>query len=334
MKATVLLSGGLDSTLAARMVLEQGIELEALNFLTVFCTCTSRGETCLASQKAVDALGISLKVFNVSEEYLDVVKHPKHGYGSNMNPCLDCRIFMMKKAKAYMQGSGASFIVTGEVLGERPMSQRRDAMRLIEREAGLEGFILRPLSAKLLPMSIPEKEGWVDREKLLNIQGRSRKPQIRLAEQFGINDYPCPAGGCLLTDPGFARRIKDLIFYEPHFSLNDVHLLKVGRYFRFSPRLKLVVGRNEDENQKIQTYVQKEDILLKVKHYPGPLSLLRGESNGEELKKAAAITVRYSKGKDLEKTEVIYQKTEEDDGQTLFISPTSDAEIKEWMINE
>src|SRR4030043_332803 len=195
MKAIALPSGGLDSTLAAKVVMEQGVELEALNFLTVFCTCTHRGESCLASQKAVDSLGIPLRVFNVSEEYLDVVKHPKHGYGSNMNPCIDCRIFMLKKAKAYMEDGGASFIVTGEVLGQRPMSQRRDAMRLIEKEAGLEGFILRPLSAKFLPVTVPEKEGWVKRETLPEFQGRSRKPQIKLADHYGIRDYPCPAGG-------------------------------------------------------------------------------------------------------------------------------------------
>src|SRR4030067_2044260 len=173
MKAIALLSGGLDSTLAVRVIMEQGVELEALNFMTVFCTCTNRGATCLASQKAVETLGIPLKVFNVSEEYLNVVRNPKHGYGSNMNPCIDCRIFMLKKAKVYMEESGASFIVTGEVLGQRPMSQRRDAMRLIEKEAGLEGFILRPLSAQALPASIPEKEGWIDREGLLKIQGRA-----------------------------------------------------------------------------------------------------------------------------------------------------------------
>ena len=227
MKAIALLSGGLDSTLAARVVMEQGVELEALNFVTVFCTCTNRGATCLASQKAVETLGIPLKVFNVSEEYLSVVKHPKHGYGRNMNPCIDCRIFMLMKTKTYMAESGASFIVTGEVLGQRPMSQRKDAMRLIEKEAGLEGLILRPLSAKVLQVTIPEKEGWVDREKLLRIQGRSRKPQIELAENYGIHDYPCPAGGCLLTDPGFAKRMKDLMVNRPDFSLNDVHLLKM-----------------------------------------------------------------------------------------------------------
>jgi tRNA-specific 2-thiouridylase len=334
MKAIALLSGGLDSTLATKVVMEQGIDLEAINFLTVFCTCTNKGETCLASQKAVDTLGIPLKVFNVSEEYLDVVKHPEHGYGSQMNPCIDCRIFMLKKAKTYMQNSGASFIVTGEVLGERPMSQRRDAMRLIEKEAGLEGFILRPLSAKLLPTSIPEKEGWVDREKLLNLQGRSRKPQIKLAEQYGVNDYPCPAGGCLLTDPGFARRMKDLMFHQPHFSINDIHLLKIGRHFRFSHALKLIVGRNEEENQKIQTFSQEEDLLLKVQHYPGPLSLFRGEPDQGDIEKAAAITVRYSKAKDIGKVEVIYNKVKEEPQRSLFISPISEAENQRLMIHE
>jgi tRNA U34 2-thiouridine synthase MnmA/TrmU len=288
----------------------------------------------LASQKAVDSLGIPLKVFNVSEEYLNVVKHPKHGYGSNMNPCIDCRIFMLKKTKVYMEMASASFIVTGEVLGQRPMSQRRDAMRLIEKEAGLEGFILRPLSAKFLPVTIPEKEAWVDRERLLSIQGRSRKPQIRLADHLGIRDYPCPAGGCLLTDPGFATRMKDLNHYNPNFSLNDVHLLKIGRHFRFSPKLKLVVGRNEEENKKIQTFSHEGDILLKVVHYPGPLSLLRGEISEREMERAASMTVHYSKAKHLEKAEVIYKRSEEDHTGSLFVSTLPDREIEELMINE
>jgi len=314
--------------------MEQGLELEALNFMTVFCTCTNRGATCLASQKAVETLGIPLRVFNVSEEYLSVVKHPKHGYGSNMNPCIDCRIFMLKRAKAYMEASGAAFIVTGEVLGQRPMSQRRDAMRLIEKEAGLEGLILRPLSAKGLPVTIPEKEGWVDREKLLKIQGRSRKPQIELAGHYGIHDYPCPAGGCLLTDPGFAKRIKDLMAHNPDFSLNDVHLLKMGRHFRFSHGVKLIVGRNEEENQKIQTFAQGEDILLKVSSFPGPLSLLRGKLEQEDLEKAAAITAHYSKAKDSMDIEVTYRSGEGDHCHSLFVSPIPRREIERLMINE
>ncbi len=334
MKAIALLSGGLDSTLAAKVVMEQGVELEALNFMTVFCTCTNRGATCLASQKAVETLGIPLRVFNVSEEYLSVVKHPKHGYGSNMNPCIDCRIFMLKKTKAYMAKSGAAFIVTGEVLGQRPMSQRKDAMRLIEKDAELEGLILRPLSAKVLQVTIPEKEGWVDREKLLRIQGRSRKPQIELAEHYGLRDYPCPAGGCLLTDPGFARRIKDLMANHPDFSLNDVHLLKMGRHFRFSHGVKLVVGRNEEDNQKIQTFAREQDILLKVSGFPGPLSLLRGESEEEDVKRAAAITAYYSKGKNLGKVEVTYKRIGEGRYESLLIPPILRREVERLMINE
>jgi len=334
MKAVTLLSGGLDSTLAAKVVMEQGIELEALNFMTLFCTCTHRGATCLASQKAVETLGIPLRVFNVSEEYLSVVKDPRHGYGRNMNPCIDCRIFMLKKAKAYMQDSGAAFIVTGEVLGQRPMSQRKDAMRLIEKEAELEGFILRPLSAHGLPMTIPEKEGWVDRERLLKFQGRSRKPQIKLAEHYGIRDYPCPAGGCLLTDPGFAKRMKDLMLHKPDFSLNDVHLLKVGRHFRLSDGVKLVVGRNEEENQKIETFAHDGDILFKVSGFPGPLSLLRGKVNEGDIEKAAAVTAHYSKAKDLGNAEVTCKGVDEGDHRTLSASPVPRREIERLMINE
>jgi len=334
MKAIALLSGGLDSTLAAQVMIEQGIELEAINFMTLFCTCTNRGATCLASQQAVETLGIPLKVFNVSEEYLQVVKHPKHGYGRNLNPCIDCRIFMLKKAKVYMGESGSSFIVTGEVLGQRPMSQRKDAMHMIEKEAGLEGFILRPLSAKVLPITVPEREGWVDREKLLTIQGRSRKPQIKLAEHFGIHDYPCPAGGCLLTDPGFAQRMKDLMDHDLDFSINDVYLLKMGRHFRFSQTVKLVVGRNEEENQKIQTFSKNGDLLLKVSAFSGPLCLLRGKFDEADIEKAAAITIHYSKAKDLGKAEVTYRGVGKDQSQSLSVLPVSRREIERLMINE
>lgn len=332
MKAIALLSGGLDSTLAAKLVLSQGIELEAVNFITVFCTCTSKESNCLAAQKAVENLRIPLRVFNVSKEFLEVVKHPKHGYGSNLNPCIDCRIFMLRKAKAYMEASGASFIVTGEVLGQRPMSQRKETMRLIEKEAGLEGLILRPLSAKFLPITIPEREGWVDREKLLNIQGRSRKPQIQLAEELGIKDYPCPAGGCLLTDPGFSKRLKDLMVHDPGFTLHEVHLLKFGRHFRLSPDVKLIIGRNEEENQKIRTFSQKGDILLKLSALPGPLSLLRGKVKQEEIEKAAAIMVRYSKGKGMKKVEVLWRMVGEEEKHSLFVSAKSEEEIGKFMI--
>ncbi len=307
MKAIALLSGGLDSTLAVRSILEQGIEVEALNFITVFCRCTAKGSSCLSSERAAQRLGIGLEVFNISEEFLEVVKQPKHGYGKNVNPCLDCRILMFKKGREYMDLNGASFIVTGEVLGERPMSQRWEAMQVIERGSGLQGLILRPLSAKLLPVTVPEKKGWINREGLLAISGRSRKPQIELASDYGINDYPCPAGGCLLTDPGFALRMKDLMKNKPDFSLNDVQLLKLGRHFRLTGLAKAVVGRNEDENHKIMTFAKEGDAIFRVKNFPGPTVLVRGEVRNQEILRSAIITANYSKAKFLPEVEVEYQ---------------------------
>ncbi|MEW6007462.1 MAG: hypothetical protein AB1595_04845 [bacterium] len=252
MKAIALLSGGLDSILAVKLILEQGIEIIALNFTSPFCQCNRKNGCGLESKKVADLFKIPLKVERLAEEYLEMVKNPRYGYGKNMNPCIDCRILIFKKAKAYMEELGASFVISGEVLGERPMSQRRRAMEIIEQDSGLTGLVLRPLSAKLFSPTIPEKEGWVEREKLLAITGRSRKPQMKLAEDLGITDYPCPAGGCLLTDPKFASKMKDLLKYNPDFTMNDVWLLKLGRHFRLSHLTKLIVGRNEKENKGIK----------------------------------------------------------------------------------
>jgi tRNA-uridine 2-sulfurtransferase len=331
MKAIMLLSGGLDSILAARVVIDQGIELEAVNFLTVFCNCTNKGESCLAAQKAVEALKIPLRVFQVTEEIIDVVRRPKHGYGSHLNPCLDCRILMFRKAKAFMEASNASFLVTGEVLGERPMSQRRDAMALIEREAGLDGKILRPLSARLMPPTIPETEGWVDREKLLAIQGRSRKPQIGLAQSLGIRDYPCPAGGCLLTDPQFAKRMKDLMVHQPDFSINDVHLLKAGRHFRLGVGVKLIVGRDEEDNRKIKTFGREGDLFLKMGFGPGPVALLRGPAEAEELILAARLTARYGREKS-GIVPVLINRPDDAGERELSVSPSTEEEVTRWML--
>jgi len=293
-KAIALLSGGLDSILATRLMLDQNIEVEAVNFMTVFCNCTSKGKTCLASKAAADNLGIKLKVFEVSEEYFKVIKNPKYGYGSNINPCLDCRIFMFKKAGEYMKASGASFIFTGEVLGERPMSQRRDAMRIIERDSGLEGLIVRPLSAGLMEPSTPEEHGIIDREKLLSISGRSRKPQMELAKKLGINDYPCPAGGCLLTDPGFSKRMKDLMKVKSDFTVKDVQFLKTGRHFRITPTAKLVVGRNEQENDRLSSLARENDLRFYPDEIKGPIGIGQGQFLEEDLCQASRIVARYS----------------------------------------
>jgi tRNA U34 2-thiouridine synthase MnmA/TrmU len=294
----------LDSLLAIKVILEQGVEVEALNFMSVFCTCTPKGSSCSAARSAAQQLGIDVKTVNTSREFLGIVKRPRHGYGRNLNPCLDCRILMFRSARVRLEEAGASFIVTGEVLGERPMSQRREAMRLIEKESGLEGLIVRPLSAGLLEPSLPEQKGWVDRGRLLRIKGRSRRPQIELARDYGLTDYPCPAGGCLLTDAGFAGRMWDLMKHRPDFSLNDVQLLKHGKHFRLSPGAKAVVGRDEEDNRVLSAHKGEQDRLLEVVGDTGPLTVVPGSPTREDLLAAAAITARYSHARTRERVTV------------------------------
>lgn len=330
-KAIALLSGGLDSILATKLILEQGIEVEAVNFLTVFCTCTARGKTCLASKSAADKLGIKLRVFEVSKEYFEIIKNPKYGYGSNMNPCLDCRIFMFKKAGQYMKEQGASFLVTGEVLGERPMSQRKEAMRIIERDSGLEGLILRPLSAKLFSPTIPEKKGIVNRERLLAIQGRSRKPQIELAKCLEINDYPCPAGGCLLTDSGFTRRMRDLMEHKSDFTINDVQLLKLGRHFRLAPETKLIVGRNEEENNKLLNLAKEEDLWFQPLEIEGPVGIGKGLFDENRLYAASCIIARYSDNNQ-EQLKVTYARILDASSNSILARPIEDELLESLRI--
>ena len=329
-KCVAMLSGGLDSILAARLVQEQGIEIHAINFMTIFCTCTHKGCRHAATQ-AAGTLGIPLKILNISEEYLEVIKKPKHGYGSNMNPCIDCRIFTFRMAKKYMEEIGASFIITGEVLGERPMSQRKDAILLIEKQSGLKGLILRPLSAKLFEPTAPEKEGIIDRGKLLEITGRSRKPQIALAKEFGINDYPCPAGGCLLTDPGFARRIKDLITHDA-LDLDNVRLLKMGRHFRLSKEAKLVIGRDEEENALLEPLAGPGDSRFKLKDHQGPFSILRGKADAELINRAAGIIAQHTKLRNESMVKLEYWEGNSIDCGILSVKPASKDLIEELRI--
>lgn len=322
MKAIGLLSGGLDSTLAVKLMLEEGIEVEAVNFLTVFCTCTARGRTCLSSKAASDQLGIKLKVFEISREYLEIVKAPKYGYGRNLNPCIDCRIFIFRKAGEYMKDTGARFIVTGEVLGERPMSQRMEAMKLIERESGLEGLIVRPLSAKFFPITIPEKMGWIRREKMLAIRGRSRRPQIQLAEKLNIRDYPCAAGGCLLTDEGFSRRLRDIMRHG-RVTLRDVKFLKYGRHFRLNKKAKLVVGRNESENTLLGMLAEESDVVFTPDDVKGPIGVGRGEFSHNDILLSSRIIARYS---DREGRESIRISCRRGKDISFVLSPSIDEE--------
>jgi len=298
-KAVALLSGGLDSNLAVRLMLEQGVDVEAIAIKTPFCDFDC-GKGCGHRVKEVaDDLNVPLKTVYFGQEYLRMLKRPKFGFGSGMNPCLDCRSLMYTAAKQHMEKVGADFIMTGEVLFQRPMSQNHHALEIIEKETGTVGKVLRPLSAKCLPLTDVEKSGCVKRENLWNITGRSRKAQLALAKRFGIANPPNAAGGCLLTDPQFSRRIRDLMDHmdDPMGvpALNDVELLKVGRHFRLSSTAKLIVGRNEIENDIIWSLRLEDDLGMQVKKYPGASSILRGCGDVNSLAhRAAQITLRYS----------------------------------------
>ena len=300
-RALLLFSGGLDSILAAKILMEQGIEVIPVFFKSYFFGPE-------IAEKSAKILGLKLKVIDFAKEQLKIVKKPKFGWGSAMNPCLDCHILMFKKAKELMKKLKADFVTTGEVLGERPMSQNKKALELVEKESSLSGYLLRPLSAKLLKETIPEKKKLIKREEFLAIEGRSRKKQLELAEKFKIKEYPTPAGGCLLTDPGFGKRLKELLKNYPKFNDNDVELLKLGRHF-WEGKVKIIVGRNHQENLKIKKLAQKKDILIEMKNYPGPTTLIRsyrGKISKKILEKAKKLTQSYSK-KSLGKKDVKFK---------------------------
>ncbi|NPA95305.1 MAG: phosphoadenosine phosphosulfate reductase family protein [Thermodesulfobacteria bacterium] len=293
----VLFSGGLDSILACKVLQDQGVRVTALKFITPFFSYDLRHkERADAYREQVrEKYGIHLEIVDITDEYLKMVTAPEHGYGRYLNPCIDCKILMVKKAMSLMDKYGASFIATGEVLGQRPMSQRRDTLRIIERDSGAEGILLRPLSACHLKETRPEKEGIVHRQALADITGRSRKEQMRLAKKYGIKDYPAPAGGCVLADPILSERFKKIFQKWPDFTPLDCVVAQVGRHFLLPGGSWLVVGRNKSENERLARLKGDADMVLRAMDRPGPYCLLRKAGDAEDKRLAAAICARYAK---------------------------------------
>jgi tRNA U34 2-thiouridine synthase MnmA/TrmU len=342
-RAVSLISGGLDSLLSTKIIIDQGIHVEGINFFTGFCV---EGHThAIRKQKSdkpkrnnalwvAEQLGIKLHIIDVIEEYRDVLLNPKHGYGKNMNPCLDCKGFMVKKAKQWMESNNFDFIITGEVIGQRPMSQRKETMPIVQEESGADDLLLRPLCAKHLPTTKAEKEGWIDREKLLDFSGRTRKPQIDLAKKYGFDDYATPAGGCcFLTDKQYSNKLVDM--WESRgkrdYQLDDLMMLKVGRHIRPNKRFKIIVAREEGEVKFLQGYRNQYANI-----YPtscnGPLALIEGNPNQEDLRIATKIVARYSQGREEEKVNVEVKLT---NGvvQKFSVQPFLAKEIEEsWMV--
>jgi tRNA U34 2-thiouridine synthase MnmA/TrmU len=342
-KAVSLISGGLDSMLATKAILEQGIHVEGINFYTGFCV---EGHTHAIRKKdrqkpkrnnalwTAEQLGIKLHIIDIVEEYKDILINPQHGYGANLNPCLDCKIFMVHKAQEWMEKNNFDFIITGEVIGQRPMSQRKETMPVVAEESGANDRLLRPLCAHNLPVTLPEREGWVDREQLHGFSGRSRKPQMALAQQFGIEDYAQPAGGCcFLTDASYSAKLADMWQHQDgkNYELDDIMLLKVGRHIRPNEHFKLIVGREEGENNFLRGYKKLFSHLV-VKDHAGPLVLLDGTPTEEDLELAARITGRFSQGKNAETVEVNIQPLNQDP-YSLDVKPMGPTEIpQEWYI--
>jgi len=342
-KAVALVSGGLDSMLAVRVLQEQGVHVEGINFFTGFCV---EGHTHAIRKKdrakpkrnnalwCAEQLGIKLHIIDVSEDYKDVVLNPKHGYGANLNPCLDCKGFMVHEALEWMKKHDFDFLITGEVIGQRPMSQRKDTMPVISKESGAGDLLLRPLCAKLLPETKPELEGWVDREQLLDFSGRNRKPQMALAEKFGFTEYAQPAGGCcFLTDANYSSKLADLwkARGEKTYEIDDIVMLKVGRHLRPKPHFKLIIAREEGETNFLRGY-RKNYLSLNTISHSGPISLIDGEADEEDLELAARLVARFSSGRTSELVTVeVRQKNGE--SKNIEVKPLTAEDIpQEWYV--
>jgi len=322
-----LFSGGLDSALAILLMLKQDIEVTAITFMTHFgCDLGDRSSCGSDPYPAAEKFGFNVKLMHLGQKFVDIVKAPRFGYGKNMNPCVDCRILMLSEAKEFMEMSGADFIVTGEVMGQRPKSQVKDKLNLTAKEAGLKGKLLRPLSAKLLEPTDAELSGLVDREKLEGISGRSRKRQMELAKEFGLEDYPSPASGCLLTDSGYSNRLRDLLAHTDNITFNDLNLLRHGRHFRLDDNTKLIVGRNDSDNKGILANKQEHHVQIEAMGIGSPITLLIGDASEANLEKAAQITARYSSAKNEPKVNVTLFKDSSE--EEIVVAPTSPEDLQ------
>lgn len=344
-KAISLFSGGLDSICATRLVMAQNIEVLAVKFVSPFFGYDILRDLEGYRSSIKQKYGIEATVYDISEEYLQMLRSPAHGFGKYFNPCIDCKIFMLERARAMLDEVGASFLITGEVLGQRPMSQRRDTLNVIERDSATRSLLLRPLSAKLMKPTEAELRGWVDRELLLDFSGRGRSRQIALAKTFGITDFPSPAGGCILADPILSTRIalvyrNDFVVTQQNMNLADILLMLIGRQFLLPDMGWLVLGRDEKENDRIEELQEPGDIKLFIEERPGPVALLRraGElydsqrSRAKDLAAAAGLVTRYARkteGRSTGGTVVII----DDDGRTeSYHEPLDDVSFKEWII--
>lgn len=330
-KALVLVSGGLDSLLSVKILDLQGIDLEMVNFQSIFTPRKPPGADRRALKRFSAKTNVPLLQPSKNDLMLEVLENPAHGYGKNMNPCIDCRIAMLRRAGEMMKQRGADFLATGEVVGQRPMSQRRHAMNIIDEKTGLSELIVRPLSAKVLAPTIPETKGWVDRERLYGITGRSRKEQMRLAEELGVDEYPSPGGGCLLTFPDFSSKARDLADHGD-WALRSFHLLKMGRHFRLSESTKAVVGRNHGDNVEIASFANPGDILLAAADFNGPTTLVYGNPTREDLELAGQITLRYTKAPGDKISEVRVLDFQGNPLRALSLKPAPDIMVKELLI--
>ena len=337
-QAVGLLSGGLDSILAVRVMMEQGIQVTPLHVETGLTyerrnrLAGEDGERRSKAQRAADSLGLKLVTISAFDDYVPVILNPRHGYGSHMNPCVDCRIFLLRQARAWMDDHSHHFVFTGEVLGQRPNSQMREALETVERESGLEGLLLRPLSAKLLEPTVPEKRGWVDREKLYGFHGRNRKPQMALAKKLGIIEYAQPAGGCcFLVDEAYSRRLEDFLRHEGPGALTArrAFLLSIGRHLRLASGRRVIVGRNKAENAYIATQ-RDQGVLMTTADVGGPTTLIISDPTDREIEQAARITARYSAGR--ERPRVRVDVMVDGNSWTLTVAPLPLTDIHDLMV--